>query len=53
MSLLDIIYTSKWMTKGDFDGHKIDTGGEMALQEGKNWDPSILGTKVLLLHNFV
>lgn len=39
--------------KGDFEGHKIDIGEEMALWEGMNWDARILETKDTLLQNFV
>ena len=44
MWLLDIIYSSKWMTgkKTDID---IDTGREMALWGRENWDAKVLETQ--------
>lgn len=39
--------------KGDFNGHKVDIGGEMAIWEGMDWDVRILETKDTLLYSFV
>lgn len=45
------MFQNEWH-KGDFNGHKVDIGGEMALWEGMKWDVRILETKDTLLYNF-